>query len=215
MSSFALKILACFLMLIDHIGFALVNNKLLLRAIGRLAFPIFAFQTSIGFDKTKNKEKYIIRMLLFTIVSQLPFYLFRNSVMNDGKLILNIGATLTLGLLSLYCIQNIKKPFLKYASILCIILISIIIPMDYGCYGVFMIILFYIFKDNKIIMSAEFSILVIMYCIFKESYLALATLYSLVPILSYNGQKGKNAKYLFYAFYPIHLLVLYFVRMCV
>ena len=76
MSSFTLKILAIIFMTIDHIGFILFPKIDILRVIGRIAFPIFAFQVGISFENTKNKEKYILRMLIFTIISQIPFHIF-------------------------------------------------------------------------------------------------------------------------------------------
>lgn len=80
MSSFALKILALITMTIDHIGFAILPQVSILRMIGRLSFPIFAFQISVGYKNTQSKEKYIFRMLLFTLVSQIPYQLIIQSV---------------------------------------------------------------------------------------------------------------------------------------
>ena len=57
MSSFVLKILACFFMLVDHIGYCLFPNVSLLRTVGRLAFPIFAFQIALGYKKTRSKKQ--------------------------------------------------------------------------------------------------------------------------------------------------------------
>lgn len=78
MSSFWIKIIALITMLIDHIGFAFFPENLLLRIIGRISMPLFAFQIAVGFDKTKSREKYIIRMLIFALVSQIPFGLLYN-----------------------------------------------------------------------------------------------------------------------------------------
>lgn len=207
MSSFILKILACIFMLIDHIGFLFFPKQILFRIIGRLAFPIFAFQISIGYEKAHSKEKYILRMLIFTIVSQIPFYL-QHKYGNNNDVILNVGATLTCGLLAIYCLDKIKKPWLKYISIGLIILLSIVVPMDYKWYGVLMIIIFYLFRNDKLGIGVFYSLLVISYCHINNSIFNLPAIYALLPILLYNGKKGKNIKYFFYAFYPVHMLIL-------
>ncbi len=75
MSSFWIKIIATITMLIDHIGFVLFPENILLRIIGRVSMPLFAFQIAVGFEKTKSREKYILRMLIFALVSQIPFSL--------------------------------------------------------------------------------------------------------------------------------------------
>ena len=95
MSSFGIKLLASFFMLIDHIGFVLFPNILTLRMIGRLAFPLFAFQAGISYEHTKNKRKYILRLIIFTIVSQIPYYLSLKAANSSEFNTLNIGATLT------------------------------------------------------------------------------------------------------------------------
>ena len=74
MSSFTLKMIAIIAMLIDHIGLAIDNHTM--RIIGRLAFPIFAFQLVIGYKYTKNLKKFIGRLLLFAIISEVPFFIF-------------------------------------------------------------------------------------------------------------------------------------------
>lgn len=97
MSSFALKILALISMTIDHIGYIFrPQHYSIYRAIGRLAFPIFAFQTGIGFSKTKNKKKHILGMIIFSIISQYPFYLSLKIASPTETYTLNVGVTLTL-----------------------------------------------------------------------------------------------------------------------
>ncbi|MBQ9313406.1 MAG: conjugal transfer protein TraX [Clostridia bacterium] len=214
MSSFVLKVMACIFMLIDHIGISFFPKISILRAIGRLAFPIFAFQASVGFDKTSHKEKYIIRMIIFTIISQIPFYFLRKVSLVKPAPLLNIGATLTLGLLALYCLDRIKKPWLKFISIGFIILLSIIVPMEYKWYGVLMIISFYYFRKEKYGITIFYSILVISFCYISNSTFNLPALAALIPILLYNGKKGNKSKYFFYAFYPLHMLALALIKIC-
>lgn len=215
MSSFVLKILACIFMLIDHIGFAFFPKLDILRAIGRLAFPIFAFQISIGFDKTKNKEKYILRMIILTLISQIPFFIFRKMCIANPSPLLNVGATFTLALLILYCFEEIKQPWVKYLSIISIFLLSVFIPIDYKWYGVLAVVLFYIFRKEKYGIAIFYPILVILQCMLYKSTFNLPEIYALIPILLYNGKKGKNIKYLFYVFYPLHFIILALIKLYV
>lgn len=213
MSSFTLKILAIIFMTIDHIGFLFFPKIKLLRAIGRLAFPLFAFQIGVGFKNTKNKEKYIFRMLIFTLFSQYPFYLAFHSAMQPNNL--NIGATLTCGLLALYCLEKIDNKSLKYLSTLLVVLIGVFIPMDYGWLGILMIIILYYFNIDKIFASIFFLVIVGSDCIIDNSLFSLPQSLALFPMLLYNGKKGPNMKYLFYAFYPVHLIVLIIIKVAV
>ena len=78
MTSFVLKIIAIITMFIDHLGYAVFNRFSPLNFIGRISFPIFAFQISEGYIHTKNVKKYLARLFIFSLISQIPFYLFIN-----------------------------------------------------------------------------------------------------------------------------------------
>ena len=80
MSSFVLKMIAIISMFIDHIGYVIFGKFSYFNYIGRLAFPIFAFQISEGYIHTKNLKKYFLRLFLFAIISQIPFMLFHNLI---------------------------------------------------------------------------------------------------------------------------------------
>lgn len=222
MSSFVLKIIAIISMFIDHIGYVIFGKFSYFNYIGRLAFPIFAFQISEGYIHTKNLKKYFLRLLLFAIISQIPFMLFYNLISTGFSL--NIFFTLLLGL---SCIFIYDK--LKYKSLG--IIISIIIGLlaeyshcDYGFYGVSIILIFYIFKNNFVNSSLFFMLTTLINYIipyikngFYDVYLYLfaCTIIPLVFISLYNGKKGKNTKFLLYLFYPIHLLLIYVVSLFV
>ncbi len=166
MSSTLLKIFACIFMLIDHAGLLLFDNNLILRCIGRLSYPIFAFQTTIGYKNTKSKEKYILRMLLFAIISQYPFFLFRQTY-HATSFGLNIGFTLLLGIISLYIIDLSRKKnnSLILLLVIPIILSSYLLHVDYNFYGVLLIIFFYLFDINNdfIINITAVTILTLLY----------------------------------------------------
>ena len=100
MSSFVLKIIAIISMVFDHVGDACIKHLSAMNLIGRLAFPIFAFQISEGYYHTKNLKKYFLRLFLFALISQIPFMLFMSTYTNAFSL--NIFCTLFVGLLAIF-----------------------------------------------------------------------------------------------------------------
>lgn len=217
MSSFVLKIIAIITMFIDHLGYAIFGKFSYFNYIGRLSFPIFAFQISEGYIHTKNLKKYFLRLFLFALVSQIPFMLFHSIISSDFSL--NIFFTLFLGLLSIYIYDECKYKFLGIIASVLLALIAQFSHCDYGAYGVAIILIFYIFKNNIITSSMFFIIATLIryflscikYGIFQKKYLYLF-ICTIIPCLffaAYNGKKGKNTKYLLYLFYPIHLILIY------
>lgn len=216
MSSFVLKIIACITMFCDHVGYLIYNGKLsFLNFIGRIAFPIFAFQISEGYTHTKNLKKYILRLLIFAIISQYPFMLFHDLITSGFAL--NIFFTLLIGLFCIIIYDKIPHKVLSLAICLSLAIIAEITHCDYGFYGVAIILLFYVFKDNKILMSLSFilctiikyAICIIIYGnIYNYVLLCICTILPIVFINLYNKKQGKKIKYFLYIFYPTHLLLL-------
>lgn len=120
MTSFALKILACITMFIDHLGYIIFHKFSYFNYIGRLAFPIFAFQISEGFVHTKNIKKYFLRLGIFAVLSQIPFSLFHSTFSNEFSL--NVFFTLFLGLLSIFLYDKIPYKPVRTSSYLCYII---------------------------------------------------------------------------------------------
>jgi len=223
MTSFILKIIGIFTMLCDHSGDALLGYFSFLNLIGRIAFPIFAFQIVQGYIHTSNLKKYMLRLFIFACISQIPFMLFLSTFSNNFYL--NIFFTLLLGTIALYGYDKIKNKYLGIAFATLISVIAHFIHVDYGAYGIAIIFLFYIFNtkfnNKKIFMCLTFVLITILkYLPNIINYLIVATTYinciiftciSLIPICLYNGKQGPKVKYLFYAFYPVHLLILYFL----
>ncbi len=218
MSSFVLKIIAIITMFIDHLGYAMFSgNFSFFNYIGRLAFPIFAFQISEGYIHTKNLKKYFLRLFIFAIISQIPFMLFHSIINNSFSL--NIFFTLLLGLFCIYIYDKSKYKTLGLAISILIAYISEIACCDYGFYGVSIILIFYIFKNHIILSNILFVIAtaikyiipMLKYRIYNENliYLFIFTIMPTLFISLYNNKKGKDTKYLLYLFYPIHLLLIY------
>ncbi len=232
MNSFTLKIIALISMLCDHIYYACFFSipYFFLNCIGRIAFPIFAFQLSQGYIHTKSKKNYILRLLLFAIISQLPFYLFQNSCNFDFGL--NIGFTLLLGFLSILAYDKISNSNILFPKghivnkilslfvIFGIACLANILKVDYGMFGVLLISCFYIFRNSKIYTLCSVILLTLLhyakYMLILNQFvymliLAICTCLSLIFIFMYNKKEGPKCKYLFYAFYPLHLLMLSFI----
>lgn len=234
MTSFVLKIIAMITMFCDHFGYAFVGHFSYFNYIGRIAFPIFAFQISEGFTHTKNLKKYFIRLLVFAIIAQIPFHLFLQKFIPNSSTGLNIFFTLLLGLLAITVYDYFSKienkelnyklfgiPFKNIVGIMFTLIIAYIgdmLHVDYGFWGIFVIFTFYLFKNNKLAMIISYITLciirygmnIILYGFYIEYiYLAIATIFPIVFIGLYKGKQGYKIKYLLYLFYPLHLLILY------
>ena len=189
MTSFLLKIVAMITMTCDHLGDALFNHLNILNYIGRISFPIFAFQLTQGYLHTKNKGKYGIRLFLFALISQIPFALFIQMFNNDGSYKLNIFFTLLLGFICIYVYdfmlhfnQDPKrqnqlitekesyslfnsyylKKLIAVIAVLCIAYLGDVIHVDYGLWGILIIFSFYLFRTDKLAMTLSFIVLVIL-----------------------------------------------------
>ncbi len=219
MSSFALKIIAIISMLFDHAGYAIYGKLSWCNFIGRLAFPIFAFQVTEGYIHTKNLKKYFLRLGFFALISQIPLMMLYSIFTTN--FIFNIFFTLMLGLLTMTIFDKCPNKILGTLEALLVVCISKFLNVDYGMLGVLTIFMFYIFKYNKTLTTLSFVTLTVLQ--YKDSLLAtnfsitaillvVFTLFSLLIIFLYNGKKGKNIKQAFYWFYPVHLVLLYFIN---
>ncbi len=218
MTSFTLKIIACLSMLIDHIGFAFFNRPILMTSIGRLAFPIFAYLIMEGYTHTKKIKNYLLRLFVFALISQIPYYL----LFYQNHLYLNVIFSFFFSLIGLILYDDDKLIGICY--ILTFSIISLIIRFDYGTFVSILILAFYIFRKNKILSTISYIIIIVGYYlinIFIYNNLALlteyiimclSTLLAIVPILFYNHKKGYDLKYIFYIFYPAHLIILYLIK---
>lgn len=216
MTSFILKIIAVSSMLIDHSGYLIFNGFSFMNYIGRLAFPIFAFLITEGFIHTSNLKKYFLRLLIFALISQLPYML-----LFPGNFSLNILFTLALGLLALTVHNKLENKLLGILFVIFSAILAHFLYFDYGWFGITIIYIFYIFKKEKIYMNIFFIFTTFINYIYyfaktpRIEYLLIflfCTL-SLIPINLYNGKKGKNIKYFLYVFYPLHLIVLYLIKL--
>lgn len=211
-SGSTLKIIAIATMLIDHIGAALLPGLMVLRYIGRLAFPIFCFLLAEGFLHTRNVKKYALRLLFFCFVSEVPFDLaiFGRPVYWGHQ---NVFFTLFIGLMVLAGLKYLEKPGILYQALKLVCILAgmaaaVYLRTDYDAFGILVIVFFYQFR-NMALFRDIFVSLGLLLCSLTE----ITGLFALIPIHLYNGKRGLSLKYFFYLFYPVHLLLLYAFRL--
>ena len=206
-----LKLIACLSMFIDHLGAVCFSGMMGFRIIGRLAFPIYCFLLVEGAVHTRNMKKYILRMGIFALISEVPFDLaFYHRLVYMGHQ--NVFFTLGLGLLAIWFLEHpieqldIPDVLYKLLVIIAAGLIAEFFNTDYGFTGIAVICIFYYLRGQP---QLKYPIAAILLAAMGgvEVYAVLA----LIPILLYNGQRGRQTKvmqYGFYIFYPAHLLLL-------
>lgn len=225
-SGSTLKLIAIITMLIDHTGATVLRAVLRLpavsgnsqlyalwtsiyttsRSIGRLAFPIFCFLIVEGFLHTRNVWKYAGRLALFCLISEIPFDIaLKGSWYFPAKQ--NVYFTLLIGLLVLIAIAYLTENGTRhlYLAILPIALgmwLANWINTDYNFKGVLLIALLYLMKSSRLYQ-----------CLGGAAAVAweLPAPLAFVPVYLYNGTRGRQMKYLFYWFYPVHLMILYLI----
>ena len=212
LSSFQLKIIAIISMTIDHTGLMLMGGTkyyALFRIIGRMAFPIYCFLLAEGYQKTSNVKKYALRLFVFALISEIPF-----NLMVTGKVFSlgyqNVFFTLFLGLAMMYWYTWFSSKNKHTAALLGVPLFmaaAYLLHTDYSWWGIIVVFIFYAFRDRKLFMAVFEGAAMILYG-GTEKY-AVA---SLAPILLYNGKKGRSMKYFFYAYYPIHIVILCIIK---
>lgn len=229
MNRFIFKIIAALTMVIDHIGVIFLESDTLLywilRSVGRISFVLFAYMIAEGFHKTKDINKYLMRLGLSALVLEVFIVLYYFLSGDNLILSFNILWTLFFGLLSLYLFFH-KNPYLKILIVL-IVLGSEIIGFSYGAYGVLMIAFFGIYQ-NKVTNLLHLLFLNLLFIdqplLAFMNYQEFAKFpvvqwFSLVAILFiflYNAKPGRyQLKWFFYVFYPGHLLVLYLIKLII
>lgn len=220
MSSFVLKLIAIITMFIDHFAVVFIpwssDLYIPLRLIGRLAFPIFAFLLVEGFYHTRNIKKYLTRLGIFAVISEVIFDLafYKTYFYKEHQ---NIYFTLFLGLLTIYLMSMTERKFQNNLLLVNLInagitLVSCFIAQflnfDYRFMGILLIIAFYLFRGKKFLLALTMLVL-------SGDLIQAFYIFAMIPIAFYNGKKGRNIKYFFYVFYPAHLLVLYIARLLI
>lgn len=232
MTAFTLRIIALSCMFADHIGRSILPEFVWLTYVGRLAFPIFAFQLVEGYMHTRNKKRYALRLFLFAIISEVPFDLMAyDTPLYWGHQ--NIMWTLLFGLICVCSADNLTKHFRSTGlnSLIIFVLLSFfftvatVLRFDYLGFGILQIYIFYHFYNQRLSPSLLIGTMLVNFISGTESYIyladfsfpsqILATL-ALVPIHFYNGTPGYRTKiwsFFCYAVYPCHMVLLFLLSM--
>lgn len=227
-----LKLVAILTMIVDHVGVVFFPSVTLLRVIGRIAFPLFAWGVAVGAEKTRDWRLYALRLLLMAVVSQ-PFYML---ALSHNLMEFNVMATLLLGLLAIQGVRLKWYGSQVWGPALCLLLASAF-RMDYGWRGVLLILLMYFARDSRGGLAA----LMVAFCLYwgggssvfprveliqpadspfarfngaVNEFLGLFKLQSLailaLPLMLIDTRSGyRMPKWLGYAAYPGHLLLLW------
>lgn len=246
LSASALKYFAVLAMTIDHIAFVFVDSDtvlyFLMRTIGRTTAPIMAFFIAEGFHYTRNRRNYLVRTLLFALISQLPFSMILLNRIPDNLYELffcfNVMFTFSLSLIILMILTSTQ-----IQNVLKIILVAVCIVLSESCDWSYMIPAwvagFYLFRTDRkkktmifigistILMTCK-EMTVIETAVENPEYINIlsvirqyASLLALIPLSFYNGKRGSmNNKYVklidkwfFYTYYPLHLAVIALLHM--
>lgn len=190
-------------MFLDHTGAILFPNMWGLRIVGRLAFPIYCFLLTEGFIHTHDQKEYLKRLLLFALISEIPYNLaFGEGIIDFHRQ--NVFFTLALGLVMLMAFSRCVGGVEKTSLVIIVSMIAELFHIDYGCIGILLILCFYLAKKKPIVGNCLACCCNFLGGNWMQYYGSLA----MIPVLMYNGEKGKSVKYFFYLFYPVHLLIL-------
>lgn len=222
LNKLTLQIFAMAVMTVDHVGAALLPEVLILRCIGRLAFPIFAWFIAEGYAHTHSFKSYFLRMAIFALLSEIPF-----DFMNLGRIwvgyMQNVLWTFCIALLCLRWLDKLRQRHgrtLLWAADMALVsamgfAAGELLCTDYGGWGVLLVIGFFLCRERKnrplaeLVCMAAFCL-----CFGGIEFFALLSL----PLLwLYNGKPGRQSRavqYVCYAFYPAHLLLLGLIAFC-
>jgi len=241
MTSFVLKMIAAVTMFIDHAGLLLFPDLDIMRIIGRLAFPIYAYCIAAGFRYTKNRKLYFLRVFILGLACQIVYTVV------DRQLYLGILISFSLSILLMACLDSFKQAMrgnpspvgqrlakllrvetipvtndrvingcLCVSAILASLLLCMTVEVDYGFFGILLPLFTSVFEDRprRLVMFTA-TLLALSIDLTAGGFIYQFWCLLAVPLLAmYNGKPGKyRMKYFFYIFYPAHLVFLYALDM--
>ncbi len=211
----SLKIIAMISMIFDHVGDNFFPEQIWMRVIGRMALPIFAFCVAEGFIHTHDRNKYLFRMGIFACISEIPF-----DLVTSGRILefshQNIMITFFWAILGLICFEKINERKTK-VSLACGIVVllvfavgSIFLRMDYNILAVGLICIYYFLREKAPVWNHIAAMAY--HVLLRNMGIYWFGLLGFLPLFLYNGKRGKGLKWLFYIFYPAHLLVIWLLK---
>lgn len=217
-----LKIIAALAMLLDHVGAELFPQYIILRIIGRLAFPIFSFAIYEGAKHTRNKGKYACRVFSLGMVCMAGYFLYSHKVYG------NVLITFSLSLCVLYSVQYLKEKWSKDTkgvargwlfvgvSLTTVYILCNVMYIDYGFMGVLLPVFAELFdihafskrREGRWLILFGFSIGLFLLAVQLGGIQYYAMLSLLLLAVRNEGQEEGQLKYFFYVFYPAHLIII-------
>jgi hypothetical protein len=235
LNSNILKTIAVISMTIDHIawaifpGFSMHPIAIIMHILGRIACPIFCYFMVQGYIHTKNFKKYFSRILIFALISHIPYVLTSfnyvdalslipgyHGVFNQTSILWGFACGLLLIRVNDSKLNNI------YKLLLSIFICLISFPADWSCVAPLIILFMWEYKDNFKMQMITMFLMIITYVIVY--FFEIDKIYALlqfgivlsIPLLYlYNGKVGNNIKlnkimkWFFYIYYPLHLLIIF------
>lgn len=212
LSGNALKLLAALFMTIDHVGVLLLPHVIVLRILGRLALPIFAFMIAEGCRYTRNRLRYFGSVFALGVLCQIVYYLAERS------LYFSILITFSLSIATIYALQDWKEQktprsaLVFFGAVAGVYALNRVFAIDYGFWGCMLPVFAAAFQKTAWdrpwvnLGMLGLGLLVLAADLGQIQYYALPAL----PLLAcYNGRRGRwKLKYFFYLFYPLHLVLL-------
>ncbi len=209
-----LKVIAMISMVIDHVALYLMEHGTVLyetmRCVGRIAFPVFAFLIAEGFIHTRSRYRYFFTLLGLAVISEIPWYLLNGA---DGTH--NVMFTLALGVATLMVLENLLQRSLVLGFIWTVGMAGLAswLGVDYEWRGIIVIVVFYLFNGYGY--SFPYNRGMQLFCTFALMmyYGIIGAVMACIFLYLYNGKRGfvqgSIAKYSFYAFYPVHLIIIF------
>ena len=217
-------------MLLDHIAF--VFSKFfqnyswgfvlifVFRTLGRITAPVMCWFLVQGFIHTSSKKKYALRLLIFSVIAQIPYALIRSDT--RGFAGLNVIYTLLLSFLMLCVLETKLETFPKWVIIIALLALSVI--GDWAIFAPFMVLFFYFFREDRrrllifyslasaIVVITDITVLIVRHYLWYQELWQLGMFLFIPLVLLYKGEPGSRHpfhKWFFYIFYPAHLLLLW------
>lgn len=217
MTATVLKIIAAVTMFIDHAGLILFPQYRIFRIIGRLAFPIYAYCIAEGFRYTKNRKKYFLRVFILGLLCQIVYTVVERDLYFG--ILLTFSLSIALMAIQEKAIEGIRsKQYcwsgLYFLSVCAVFLLTRLIEVDYGFFGIMLPVVTAIFSDKprRLVMFSGMLLLLSVLFSLGGGTTQLYSLLAIVPLILYNGKQGKyKLKNFFYIFYPAHMVFLYAV----
>ena len=231
LSRVQIKYIAIAAMLLDHLAaFLLTPEKypalivlyVIMRTIGRIAAPVMFYFLVEGYVHTSSRKNYALRLLSFAILSQIPYSLVRFGKASAGDL--NVIFTLLISFLMLEVTDRIKSQVIKGLAVALFMLISVF--ADWGLLGPLMVWIFYMNRGDKTKQIRDYLMFICIQLIGTVFFLICNTqnwyegicqlgIFLVIPLLQfYNGEPGRKTvvnKWVFYVFYPLHLILIWLI----